>query len=194
MRLYRPEELDAARRGVYDSIVGGARGSGSDSLVDDDGRLSGPFNHMLIDPVVGSAVDRLGVALRFEADLSPRIREITILEVAKGVGSDFEWQAHARLGRAIGLTDDELADILADRASGTMSSSEAAVRRLVSALIVDGEVPREIYELAENELGDTALYDVVMLAGFYVSVSFVLATYAIPLPDGVVPVLRPRRS
>ena len=45
-------------------------------LVDDQGRLQGPFNAMLFHPAIGMALQELGRALRFSGELPPRAREI----------------------------------------------------------------------------------------------------------------------
>ena len=59
-----PDELDEPRRAVYDAIAGGPRAAGPQAfrLTDDDGRLEGPFNAMLVSPGVGLALQELGAA------------------------------------------------------------------------------------------------------------------------------------
>ena len=46
--------------------------------------------------------------LRFRGLLSARARELVILVVAASWESEFEWWAHVRIGKQIGLTDDEI--------------------------------------------------------------------------------------
>src|SRR5688572_15734814 len=105
-----PVELDADQRAVYESIVGGPRASTPQHfpLTADDGSLIAPFAAMLVAPPVGQRLQDLGASIQFSTELTPRCREIAILQVAQALGSEFEWWAHERVGRAVGLTDDEL--------------------------------------------------------------------------------------
>ena len=94
------EELDDAQRALYDSITAGPRSaSRAFPMVDEEGRLYGPFNAMLLEPVVGAVISELGVALRYRSVLPARMREIAICEVAAWCRSEFEWFAHASIAR-----------------------------------------------------------------------------------------------
>ena len=81
MRLahLRPDELTAEQQQLYDTINQGPRRVGASRdwchrsvIVDDEGRLQGPFNAMLFHPVVGMALQELGRVLRFSGQLPPR--------------------------------------------------------------------------------------------------------------------------
>jgi 4-carboxymuconolactone decarboxylase len=187
MDLYAPDEMEPLRRAVYDRITGGPR-SQRGSLTDDEGRLPGPFNHMLIDPLVGSAFEQLGTVLRFESPLTPRMRELVILETARSVRSDYEWQAHASAALAIGIAPADLEAIVEGEPAPSLSPEEEIVRSVARAVLVDRALPDELFATASAQLGVTVLYDAVMLAGFYLTVSLVLTTWAIPMPEGAEPV------
>ncbi len=108
---YAPHELDEPAKALYDRIAGGPRAQGPQAfdLTDGTGRLHGPFNAMLISPEVGGAIQELGSAIRYKSGLSPRAREIAILEVSAVRRSSFEWYAHERVGLQAGVTLDEIA-------------------------------------------------------------------------------------
>jgi 4-carboxymuconolactone decarboxylase len=101
-----PESLDDQQRALYELINAGPRAAGSQSfrLVGDDGALEGPFNAMLLCPILGTALQELGAALRYRTSLSDRAREMAILAVAAHEDSAFEWHAHQAVGRLTGLT------------------------------------------------------------------------------------------
>ena len=119
MRLahLRPDELTAEQQQLYDTINQGPRRAAHPGLVspvgivDDEGRLQGPFNAMLFHPVVGMALQELGRVLRFSGQLPPRAREIAILIVATSERSDFEWAAHAAIGAHLGLSAEQIASL-----------------------------------------------------------------------------------
>src|SRR5437016_5410845 len=102
-----PEALDIHQRALYDAITAGPRAQGPQRfrLVDDHGRLTGPFAVMLVAPRVGEPLSRLGEAIRYETSLPARVREVAILIVAARWRSEFEWYAHEAIARDVGLTD-----------------------------------------------------------------------------------------
>ena len=97
-----PEDLDPEQRALYDAIVGGPRGTGTQHfpLTTRQGALTGPFGVMVHGPVLGRPLQELGSALRHETGLSDRVREVAILTVAAATRSEFERYAHERVGRA----------------------------------------------------------------------------------------------
>ena len=65
-----PGELTPAQKAVYDHIARGARTRNPQvfALTDEDGRLNGPFNAMLLAPAVGDASRHSG---RLSATAAP---------------------------------------------------------------------------------------------------------------------------
>lgn len=185
-----PGDLDDAQRALYDAIVGGARGSGPRAfpLVDELGRLYGPFNAMLYEPQAGEVMQRFGEVIRFEIGIGARLREIAILEVARIVKSEFEWFAHAAVGRVAGLEEAELDAIRSGGDALSFSAEERLTRELVASLVIDRDVPDALFERANVELGRARVLDLVALAGFYGMIASVLAAYRVGLPPGVDPV------
>ena len=181
-----PEELDDARRAVYDAIAGGPRAAGPQAfrLTDPDGRLEGPFNAMLVSPGVGHALQDLGAAVRYRTSLSDRAREIAILALAALRRSDFEWYAHERVGRRAGLTDEELAALLAGADPASLSSDEALLLRTTRLLATAGDLDDGAFAAAEEELGREQLAELVVLVGYYDLLALSLRVWRTPLPAG----------
>src|SRR6185312_8179554 len=136
----------------------GPRSNGR-GLTDPAGRLYGPFNAMLIDPAVGEWVQGLGAALRFETDISPKQREIAILCSAASTRSNYEWDGHARLGVAAGLTDAELDAIAAGTEPGTFDAAEAMVWKVARSVIASGDLDDTLFDEAIELLGRVAVMD-----------------------------------
>jgi 4-carboxymuconolactone decarboxylase len=172
-----PDELGPEQRRLYDAIVGGPRGG----PLSEDGRLRGPFGPMLLSPVVGDPMQALGAALRYGSTLPARAREMATLLVAHRCDSAYEWAAHAAHGRAVGLTESEIASL---RTSEPVAADpiEAAVVRATLSLLDDGDLPDPLYVDAERLLGAPGLFDLIALVGYYRMLAAVLAVYRIP-PD-----------
>lgn len=186
---YAPNELDASARALYDRITGGPRASAPQafSLTDDGGRLNGPFNAMLVSPDVGAALQELGAAIRYKSALTARAREIAILELSSLRRSAFEWYAHERVGKQAGLTDAEIAALLAGDAAPTFDASEALVRELVRTLVRERDLDDVTFARAAKTLGDRVLMDVIALVGYYDLLALSLRVWRTPLPAGTEP-------
>ena len=92
---------------------------------------------MLHSPAVGSALQAVGAAVRYRSVLSDRVRELAILAVAAHWNSDFELYAHVPLARHAGLTEAEVAGLVAGAEVPFEDPAERVVLRVVRALLHD---------------------------------------------------------
>lgn len=179
----RPTELDVGQRNLYELITGGPRAAESAfALTDHEGRLEGPFNAMLLSPVIGTAVQAVGAAIRFGSRLTAREREIAILALASGRQSEFEWYAHERVGRRVGLTDDELSALANGVACSSLSEQERCVHVTAVALIRRADLDDAEYAAAAKLLGLPRLSEVITLVGYYDLLALSLRVWRTPLP------------
>ena len=203
-----PAALDEDQRALYDAIAGGRRAQGPQlfQLADSEGRLEGPFNAFLLQPRLGSALQALGSAVRYDTGLDDRCREIAILIVAAHWESEFEWYAHEAVGRSVGLGDAELAavrdgrytELTADRdgrpaagdgrpAAGdgrpaALAAREAVVARTVAALAARGDLSDAEYREAVDHLGTPGLFELLTLVGYYATLALQLRVFRVPAP------------
>ena len=184
-----PAELGDAQLALREQILGGPRGTGPQHfpLVQADGSLTGPFGVMLHEPALGAPLQELGSAIRYATGLSPRTREIAILAVASATGSTFEAYAHERVGRAAGLTDDELA-ALADGSFTSADPHEEAAHALCRRLAADAgpgaRMDDETYGAYAAALGTTTLTELVVLVGYYRTLAQLLDVFDVGVPEG----------
>jgi 4-carboxymuconolactone decarboxylase len=202
-----PSSLDEEQRSLYDAIAGGRRAQGPQlfRLVDENGRLEGPFNAFLLQPRLGSALQALGSSVRYDTGLDDRCREIAILVVAAHWRSDFEWYAHEAVARSVGLTDAELAavregrytkpagagdgrytepDAVQDGSRAALAGREALVARTVAALLTRGDLEDAEYREAVEHLGPAGLFELLTLVGYYATLALQLRVFRVPAPDG----------
>ncbi|MCZ4521753.1 carboxymuconolactone decarboxylase family protein [Rhodococcus ruber] len=179
-----PDQLDIEQKALYDNITGGERAHGVQHfpLMDDSGALNGPFGAMLHAPVLGMPLQAVGAALRFHTDLTPRIREISILHVAQAVDSSFEWWAHERVGRAAGLTNTEIDSVR----SGTFHSGdpfEAAAATLCTQLLQSIDLTDDEFTAAVGALGTRRVVEITTLVGYYRTLAQLMDVFHIGLPS-----------
>jgi 4-carboxymuconolactone decarboxylase len=137
---------------------------------------------MLHAPSVGAPLQDLGSAIRYRTGLSARIREIAILQVAVATDSRFEWWAHERVGRQVGLTDLELTWLANAAPLQLADPVEQAAHDFVSAVLRGPAVPSEEYAQAEAVLGQRALVELTVLVGYYRLLSETMHVFAVGVP------------
>lgn len=160
-----PDELDTQQRDLYASLTEGPRGGTSSKfeITDAEGALRGPFAAMLLAPHIGDAVQRFGVALRFQGALDDRLRETAILVVARTMASVFEWSAHELVAREAGLTDLEL-DALRRGDSSTLPRRERRCAEFVRDLLSGSAVRATSLT---DDFTAAQLYELSALVGYY---------------------------
>lgn len=177
-----PRHLSGAQRDVYERITTSPRAGANRArpLTDDNGRLLGPFNAILFSPEVGGALQELGTAIRYRGTLPPRLREIAILEVARGRRCGTEWHAHAHAGRLVGISDEELAAIASGTDAPTFDHGERLARHIVAQLITDRDLDDRTVEDAGHQLGLATVNELVMLVGYYDLLALSLRVWRTP--------------
>lgn len=177
------DALDDDQRDLRAGIVGGPRSDGPAlfELVDDDGGLLGPFGTWLLQPALGAAVQDLGAAIRFRTGLSLRTREVAILVVGACWSSPYEWYAHERVGRHVGLTDDEIA-ALRDGRCDELPPDEALVADAARALTVDGDLTDEVIGRLVDAIGVDGLFELTTLVGYYALIARQMRVFRVGAP------------
>ena len=175
-----PTNLDREQKALYASITEGprARGPKHFDLTREDGTLLGPFNALLLAPRLGSALQELGAAVRYETALSARTREIAILTVAARWDCAFERSAHESVGRAVGLSTDELSEIRAGRVPPLDDMHELACAHLASAM-VNGDVDDEAWATWARVVGAATVFELTTLVGYYAMLGLQLRVFRV---------------
>ena len=183
--LIAPADLDDAQRAVYEAITGGPRASqaGTVPIVDESGRLLGPFAVMLLTPEVGNAVQQVGAKIRFATALTARERELGILAVAGAVRCDFERLAHEPAALRAGLTKAQVNAVLSGQVPSGLAAGEALICRLARVMTADRNLSDEDYETGLATLGQQRLAELTWLVGYYSALALSLAVFRPFLPE-----------
>ncbi|MGW1719142.1 carboxymuconolactone decarboxylase family protein [Streptomyces sp. NPDC002156] len=175
-----PGELNEQQTEVYRAVTGGPRATGPQAfaLTDEEGRLRGPFNAMLLSPPVGLAVQAVGAAVRYESVLTDRVREMAILVVAAHWGSVFEREAHEAVGHTCGLSEPEMGTLRAGRLPDLADPAERAALRAVVALTRAGALSDQEYYDTVAAWGERGLFELTTLVGYYALLALQLRVFA----------------
>jgi alkylhydroperoxidase family enzyme len=118
--------------------------------------------------------------IRLKNTLAPRIREMLILRIGYLCGSEYEWAAHARAGRAAGLTSEDLLRIAAGPDAG-WSPQDAALLRAVDELYAADVISGRTWAELAQRFNRQELLDILITTGGYRMVSMALNTFGVPL-------------
>jgi alkylhydroperoxidase family enzyme len=124
--------------------------------------------------------------IRTRSTLSPRVREMLILRIGYLCQSAYEWAAHARAGRAAGLSADEIQRIAKGPAAG-WSPEDATLLRAVDELFDDDRLTRDTTAALLVRFDRRQLLDILITVGGYRMVSMSLNTFGVPPEPGSEP-------
>lgn len=177
------EDMDDAQRAVFDGITSGPRASGDPAeMLNEEGALRGPFNAMLRSPEIGDLVQQLGGRLRYHSEIPDDLRELAILVCGRRHRANFEWYAHVKIARKVGVPeaviDQVMEEVIPD------DPRYATVYRFVFELQTSKRVDDALYKDTMDLLGEKCVVELVFLAGYYATVSHILNAFQVGLPPG----------
>src|SRR3569832_755414 len=119
--------------------------------------------------------------------LSLREREIVIDRTCARAGCEYEWGVHvAKFAKKARITATDVAELLVVPAdAGHWTAAEAALIATVDALHERATLNDEEFGNLRTHYGDDQIFEIIMLAGFYRTVSYLANGLDLPLePDG----------
>lgn len=118
-----------------------------------------------------------------KGNISLRDREIVIDRTTALCGSEYEWGVHvARFAEAAELNEAQIASLAGDGSvDPCWTTEEAALLRLCEALHRDCTVDDALWAELAQRYTDEALLELLMLAGFYRTVSYLANALRLPL-------------
>ena len=168
-----PADMTPAQRAVAEELTSGPHGG-----------IRGPHGIWLRVPELAKRARSLSEFIRFQSGLPKRLLELSILVGGRFWQAEFEFYAHAKLGRQAGL-DEAIIRAIAERRRPTFSEpNDAIVYDLCTELFETRRVGDATYDKAVAALGLQAVIEIVATVGYYSMVSLTLNAFAVPLPAG----------
>ena len=132
-------------------------------------------------PDMARVFNGVGSYIRFKSGLDPRLRELAILQVGWLERSEYEFTHHVRIGREFGVTDEDIAGLIAETEGAPSTLEPLAKAVLKGAREMAGELAMSDATFAEikHGLSDEHMTDLVLTIAFYCAVVRVLATMKI---------------
>jgi 4-carboxymuconolactone decarboxylase len=165
-----PENLTPEQKTVFDQLVAGR------------GRILGPYKIWIHSPTVASGMEHIGTFLNKRSSLSSREVEIGILVISQHWDADYVRTAHIREGKRVGLAQEQIDAILAGNEPVLADAHEQAVYRFAAALAAGAKLSDAAFAGIEQALGREGIAEVLVLLGYYTSVSLGMKVHEVPVP------------
>ena len=125
-----------------------------------------------------------GTHILYRNSLPERERELLILRTGWLCRSEYEWGQHVIIGRAAGLTDDEIDRVKRGPEAG-WDEGDAALLLAADELHDDAFISNSTWQTLEKNWDVQQLIDLVFTVGQYHVVSMALNTLGVQLDKGV---------
>ena len=168
-----PEMMSDAQREVHQEIASGPHG-----------HVVGPYNAWLQSPELARRARGLSEFIRFQSSLPDRLKELAILVTGRFWKAEYEFYAHAKLGRKAGLDEAVIGDIAQGKRPSFQKEDEEIVYDVCAELYETRRLSDDKFNRAVEALGRPAVVEVVATAGYYSLVSMTLNAFQVPLPEG----------
>jgi 4-carboxymuconolactone decarboxylase len=168
----KPESLTPEQKAIHDRIAG-SRG----------GTVRGPFAIWLRNPPIADAADKFGTILR-KGKLDQRLFELMVLLVARHWSAQYEWFAHVRHARELGIPETVIEALRHRRKPELTRDDERLVYDLVTEMNETRTLSQATYDRAVAMLGLDHVIELITALGFYTMVAIMLNGFDAPVPGG----------
>ena len=146
----------------------------------DTGELLGPFNSLLYSPEVAQGLLSFIQAETRSTALAPQLREVVILTVGSVWNAAYELYAHRAVAQSLGITPRDVELLSSGKAPVDLGPDGDLTQRFVLSLVQERRVSAALYEEANACFDTKALFDMISLAGIYMTVSALLNAFDVP--------------
>jgi alkylhydroperoxidase family enzyme len=132
-------------------------------------------------PNASRAMSTLAMYIRHKSKLDPRLRELAILQVGYLTRQPYEWSHHVKIGRDVGVSDDDIRAIGEETAGGSSKLDDLSrtVLRAAREITNDRAMADATFATLEKALGREQVIDLTLAIAFYNAVVRLLGTLQI---------------
>lgn len=139
------------------------------------------FNTFVRNPRADRLRGAVNAHVNSRSTLSPLQRELLLVRIGVLCRAEYEYAAHLRVGRRVGMTDEDVALILAGPERGKGDPVKLALLRAVDELHGDDAVSASTWRRLAETLDTRQLLDVLIAVGAYRSGSMLINSAGVQL-------------
>ncbi len=120
--------------------------------------------------------------LLHRGELPARLRELTILRVARHHRSAYEWGQHVRMAPRNDISEEDIARLV--RGNDGFEGADRLVLEATDELLAEGHARWETWQALAESLGEHAAMEFIFVVGVYVLTAMAFGTWGLPpAPD-----------
>ncbi len=147
----------------------------------DKNRNANIFRMMAHSPSYFEQYCRLGGAIRNKGELDPVLRELAITRTGILCESPYEVVAHQRIGKNVGVTDEQNAALENWQSATCFTELQRAALAFTDEIVTRRSPTDATFNAIAAKLTPGALVELQLSVGFYIMTSKFLETFAIDL-------------
>jgi 4-carboxymuconolactone decarboxylase len=147
-----------------------------------NGEVVNIFRVLMQNPKLARSWSRFAGYILGGQSLPARDREILILRIGWLNQAAYEWEQHVRIGKAAGLSDDEI-DRISKGPKAGWNKHDAALVQAADDLYENSVVSDEAWKQLSERFSTEQMMDAVFTVGQYNLVSWALNSFGVPLDD-----------
>lgn len=146
-------------------------------IEDNGAKVINLYKAMANSPHVTRNLIKLGNSLISKTDLSPKLRELTIMRIAKLCGCEYEWAQHTPVALDSGVSQTQLDVIESWKESDDFTDEERAVLHYVDEVTQNVKVADKTFETLRQHLSERNIVELTLAIGWW----GMLARFLVPL-------------
>jgi alkylhydroperoxidase family enzyme len=139
------------------------------------------FRMMAHSPSYFEQYCRLGNAIRFKGELDPVVRELAITRTGILCEAPYEVVAHKRIGKGVGVTDEQNAALDNWKAATCFNDVQRAALAFTDEVVTMHKPTDATFKAIADKLSPAALVELQLSIGFYVMTSKFLETFGVDM-------------
>lgn len=146
-------------------------------IEDNGARIMNLYRAMASSPHVTRDLIKLGNSLISKTELSPKLRELAIMRIARLCDCGYEWAQHRPVALDCGVSRNQLDAIGSWKASDAFTDEERAVLQYVDEVSQKVKVPDRTFEALRQHLSERSIVELTLAIGWW----GMLARFLVPL-------------
>ncbi|MEZ5765999.1 MAG: carboxymuconolactone decarboxylase family protein [Xanthobacteraceae bacterium] len=139
------------------------------------------FRMMAHSPSYFEQYCRLGNAIRFKGELDPVVRELAITRTGILCNAPYEVVAHKRIGKGVGVTDEQNAALDHWKAATCFDELQRAALAFTDEVVKMDRPTDATFKAIAAKLSPAALVELQLSVGFYIMTSKFLETFGVDM-------------
>ena len=146
-------------------------------IEDNGAKVMNLYRAMANSPHVTRNLIKLGNSLMSKTDLSPKLRELTIMRIARLCDCEYEWAQHTSVALHSGVSQTQLDVIDSWKESDDFTDEERAVLQYVDEVAQNVKVADKTFEALRQHLSERHIVELTLAIGWW----GMLARFLVPL-------------